>query len=301
MSPDAHGNLSGQRLVILGCGYVGSELARQAVARGLRVTALTRNPVVAARLSAAGVEMVVAELASDGWHARIPAGAEFVLNCVSSGGGGIEGYRRSYVGGMQSLLAWARTAPVGTLVYTGSTSVYPQGGGVVVDETASTEGAGETARLLLEAEGMLGAGEAAARRRFVLRLAGIYGPGRHHLLDQLRNGAQEIAGRGDHRLNLIHRDDIVGAIWAAFTALPKVTGGIFNVTDDQPATKAEIAGWLAAKIGVPPPSFTGGPGSGRRPVTPDRVISNEKLKAGLGWRPEFPSFREGYARILGAQ
>lgn len=309
MSTDAHGNLSGEHLVVFGCGYVGSELARQAVAQGMGVTALTRNPETAAGLSAAGVEAVVAELASDEWHARIPGGASFVLNCVSSGDGGVDGYRRSYVEGMHSILAWARGGPVGTLVYTGSTSVYPQGGGAVVDETAPTEGASETARVLLEAEALLNAGEAVGaaaaltagcRRRFVLRLAGIYGPGRHHLLDQLRGGAGEIPGRGDQRLNLIHRDDAVAAIWAVFTAPPAVTGEIFNVADDRPGTRDEIVTWLAAKIGVPAPRCTGESGSGRRAVSPDRIISNEKLKARLGWRPVFPSFREGYAHILRA-
>lgn len=301
MSPDAHGNLSGRRLVILGCGYVGSELARQAVARGMKVSALTRNAVAAAELSAAGVETVTTDLAGDDWHARIPGGAEFVLNCVSSGGRGVENYRRSYVDGMRSALAWARRGPVGTFVFTGSTSVYPQGGGAIVDETASTDGAGETARVLLEAEALLASSvPSACARWFVLRLAGIYGPGRHHLLDQLRAGATEIAGRGDHRLNLIHRDDIVAAIWAAFTAPPAVAGEIFNAADDGAATKVEIAAWLTGKIRVPAPRFTGVSGTARRTVTPDRVINNGKLRSRLGWRPAFPTFREGYAGILGA-
>lgn len=283
--------------MVFGCGYVGAEAARQAVARGARVTALTRNDAKADALRAGGVEVVVADLASGDWHGRVAGGADWVLNCVSSGGGGLEGYRQSYVAGMGSVLAWAKArGPVGTIVYTGSTSVYPQGGGVVVAETAPTDGGGERPRILLEAEDLLRGNDGATARWFVLRLAGIYGPGRHHLLEQLRAG--EVAGRGDYRLNLIYRDDVVAGIWAAFGAEADVPNGIFNLADDGAATKAAMVGWLAARLGVPEPRFTGEPVSGRRAVTPDRVIANTKAKAVLGWRPAFPSFREGYEKIL---
>ncbi len=282
--------------MILGCGYVGGEMARQAVIRGLRVTALTRNAAKADLLRSAGVEVVVAELAGDAWHTRIPGGADFVLNCVSSGGGGVEGYRRSYVEGMRSILGWAQRGPAGTFIYTGSTSVYPQGGGAVVDEAASTAGAGDTAQVLLEAEMLLRNDAGACARWFILRLAGIYGPGRHRLLDQVRAG--EVGGRAQDHLNLIHRDDSCAAIWAALLAPPEQKDAVFNVADDAAATRAEITGWLAARLGVPPPRFTDAPGTGRRATTPDRIIANARLKQALGWRPAFPSFREGYAALL---
>jgi nucleoside-diphosphate-sugar epimerase len=291
-------SLPGQRLVIFGCGYVGTAVAAAAVARGARVTALTRNEAKAAALRASGVEVVVADLADAAWHARIAGGAELVLNCVSSGGGGLDGYRRSYVDGMASVLAWAGAAGgVGTLVYTGSTSVYPQDGGVRVDETAPTAGGGERAELLLRAEALLWkAGPAVCARRFVLRLAGIYGPGRHYLLDQVRAG--EVAGLGDHHLNLIHRDDIVAAVLACAAAPATVADRTFNLADDGAARKHEIVGWVAAQLGLPVPRFTGAPAGGRRAVTPDRIIVNAAAKAALGWRPRYPTYREGYASLL---
>ncbi len=297
MTLAAYGNFSGKHLVIFGCGYVGAAVAREAVDRGARVTALTRNEAKAVALRAEGVEVVVADLASDAWHGRIAGGVDIVLNCVSSGGGGIEGYRRSYVAGMESVVAWARAQrEVGTIIYTGSTSVYPQGGGVRVDETAPTDGTGERALILVEAENVLRASDGACGRWFVLRLAGIYGPGRHHLLEQARSG--EVAGRGDYHLNLIFRDDIVAAVGAVWAAGPEVASGVFNVADDGAATKAEIVAWLAGQLGVGAPRFTGEPAAGRREVTPDRVIANAKIKTVLGWRPRFPSFREGYGKIL---
>jgi nucleoside-diphosphate-sugar epimerase len=298
MSPFAQGNVSGKRLVIFGCGYVGSELARQGRARGWRVTALTRNEERAAALHAAGVETVAADLAEDGWHARIAGGADAVVNCVSSGGGGLDGYRHSYRDGMASVLAWARArGAAGTFVYTSSTSVYPQDGGAEVAETAPTDaGTSERAQVLLAAENLLRENRGACARWFILRLAGIYGPDRHHLLAQVRAG--EVAGCGDHRLNLVHRDDICAAVWAALTAPPGVADEIFNVADDGAARKDAIAGWLARRLGVPPPRFTGASAAGRRAVTPDRVIVNARIRRMLGWSPRYPSFRDGYETIL---
>jgi nucleoside-diphosphate-sugar epimerase len=305
MSTNAPGNLSGKRLVVFGAGYVGGELAKQAVEAGARVTALTRNEEKARAFSAEGIEAVVADLASDAWHGRIAGGADFVVNCVSGGGAGIDGYRRSYLGGMKSVAAWlATTGGAGAAVYTSSTSVYPQDGGVRVDETAAVDCEGERPRVLVEAEESLLGLPKSTGRRTVLRLGGIYGPGRHHLLEQVRSG--EVAGRGDHHLNLIHRDDICGAIWSALMAddggreAGAADGEIFNVADDGAAPKSEIVNWLAGKLGLPAPVFSGAPAAGRRAVTPDRIIDNAKIKRVLGWRARYASFREGYAAILGA-
>ena len=114
-------------------------------------------------------------------------------------------------------------------------------------------------------------------------------------MDQLRDGSGEVAGHGEHRLNLIHRNDIAGAVWAAFDGGAE---GVFIVADDGAAAKIEVTAWLAMKLGMARPRFTGEPATGRRRVTPDRVIANDKIKRVLGWRPVYPSFREGYAAIL---
>ncbi|MFH1498406.1 MAG: NAD-dependent epimerase/dehydratase family protein, partial [Verrucomicrobiota bacterium] len=228
-------------LVVLGAGYVGGELARRAAAAGMRVTALTRNPARAAQLAACGVHTVIADLATLDWHDRVPADADLVLNSVASGGGGLPGYQHSYVEGLRSILAWSRrTARPGHLIYTGSTSVYPQGDGARLDESAPTiaPGLDEPAAVLRTAE------QRALDwpgRATVLRLAGIYGPGRHHLLDQLRTTPPPatLPGAGGHHLNLIHRDDICGGCWAAWAA-DNTTAGTFNLADDGAATRAEV-------------------------------------------------------------
>lgn len=297
MVPAAHGKNSSNRLVVLGAGYVGGQLAREAKSRGFEVVALTRNPAKAAGLREEGIQVVEADLAEMDWHARMPAKVDLVLNAVSSGGGGLEGYRHSYVAGMESVMSWVRQSRPKILVYTGSTSVYPQDGGIEVDETAATGPADERAALLLEAERIALQGMSPLLRVFVLRLAGIYGPGRHHLLDQIRAG-EALAGAGDRRLNLVHRDDICGAIWRCFSAPPAVGGGIFNVVDDEPARRAEVAAWMAGRLGLPEPVFDVSLPGRRRAAMPDRIIRNGKLRTILGWQPRYPGYRAGYETLL---
>lgn len=286
------------RLLIFGCGYVGTAVAEAAMAAGWGVTALTRNPAKAAALADRGITPVVADLERDAWHDRVASAPEFMVNCVSSGGGGVESYTRSYLQGMESIVRWRRRGglPSGTMVYTSSTSVYSYGGGMRVDESMPAKPATERSRILAETEATLAAARSWWSRVFTLRLAGIYGPERTYLVEQVRRG--EIAGVGDHHLNLIHRDDIVGAVMACLMAPPAVAGGVFNTVDDYPTPKEVVVSWLAEQLGVPTPRFTGEPHPGRNAVTPDRVIVNRALKAAVGWAPRYPTFREGYGTLL---
>jgi nucleoside-diphosphate-sugar epimerase len=296
MNPDAHGKFSARHLVIVGCGYVGRAVAQLALSRGIHVTALTRNPQTAALLHADGIKVVIADLASATWHERMPAAPDYVVNCVSAGGGDLGSYRRSYEAGMTSLLTWARRdGGVDTLVYTSSTSVYPQSGGAIVGETAAISAVTDRSSVLISTEQLLENSAGAVRRWFILRAAGIYGPDRHHLLDQVRSGT--VAGAGDARLNLVHRDDLVAAIWRCLEAPAERANDIFNVVDDAPAPKREVVSWLAGRAGLPLPVFSGVPTRGRS-LSLDRVITNAKLKATLGWTPSYPTFREGYAPML---
>lgn len=296
--------LHGRHLIIFGCGYVGTALAQAAKRSGARVTALTRNHAAAEALRRSGVaEVCVADLAAGDWHARMPSDVDLAVVCVSSGGGGTDGYRSSYVDGMRSVLHWTagRNRPLETLLYTSSTSVYPQGGGEVIDETKATEGGSERARILMEAENQLRAAPpTACLRSFILRLAGIYGPGRHHLLDQLRTGAGTLPGSPGTRLNLAHRDDIVAAILACLGSPMAAGCRTYNVADGRPSTRREVADWLCGQLGRSPVRFTGGTTGAHRDggETPDRIIASARLQAESGWRPRHGDFRSGYADLL---
>ena len=157
---------------------------------------------------------LTAKIQEDSWHSQLDLRQDYVVNCVSAGGGGLEGYRTSYLEGMKSILKWAGLEHSANFVYTGSTSVYPQTDGQTVDEKSSTEGTSESGSILLETEELL-MEYSPFKNAAILRLGGLYGPNRHYLLNMLREGITEIPGRGDLQLNLLHLEDAASAVFAA--------------------------------------------------------------------------------------
>jgi nucleoside-diphosphate-sugar epimerase len=243
-------------VLILGCGYLGTALAQRLMSEGIRVGALTRNVQQGEYLKTLGLdEVVVEEIDSDAWHLQIKGEYKAVVNCVSSAGGGLAGYQKSYVAGQHSFLKWAQHQDLETVCYTSSTSVYPQDGGVWVDELALTEPASETAAILLEAERLILEAETLSSDRYVLRLAGIYGPQRHYMIDQLRLGTKVLPGDGKPNLNSIHRDDAVDAIVLLLRKRVGTGVEIFNVCDGEPIPKIELIQLLAVRMQCECPIF----------------------------------------------
>lgn len=292
-----------ESVIIFGCGYVGAALAKTLLQSGVRVGGLTRNAEKAAQLKSLGLsEVIIADLSDTAWHTELSGDYTAIVNCVSSAGGGLEGYRKSYVEGQRSILKWAHDRTIQTYLYTGSTSVYPQDGGVDVDETADTAAAPPTGQVLCESERLLSNAADQFAAWYVLRLAGIYGPGRHYLLDMIRSGESVIAGSGDFYLNVIHRDDIVSAICTALMQPQPELSGIYNLADNQPATKTEMVTWLANKLNRPAPRFDPTQISSRLQRRggrmPSRRILNRKFCTTFDWEPKYPDFRSGYNVLL---
>ena len=301
---DAQGKVfpagAGKRVAVLGAGYLGSALALEAALAGWKVKALTRNRDLAARLRDRGIETIVADLADAGWHGDFSEGADLAVVCVGAGAPDSEAYRRSYVGGMTSVVGWSRSAALGMLIYTSSTSVYPQGAAdgeppPVIDESFPVAAGEERSGILVRSEAL--AREASAGRVVVLRLAGIYGPGRHSMLDLVRSGKARLPGAAGIPMNMIHRDDIVGAIGSAWNRTEPGTRGLFNVTDGAAATRAEVASWLASRLGRPAPEFDGSSETRRRPQR-NRIISNRRIRDTFGWEPLYSDFRVGFESII---
>jgi len=282
------------RVLILGCGYVGTPLGAVLVKQGHEVFGLRRRPGADAALAAVGIKPLAADITRLEELSRLPAGYDWVVNCVASSGGGAEDYRWVYLQGTGHLLEWLAASPPRKFVYTSSTSVYGQTDGSLVTETSSAEPAVETARVLVETEKALV--EAAERSGFpavVLRLAGIYGPGRGHWFKQYLSGMATIEGKGERVLNMIHRDDVVTAIVSSLRQ--GQPGRIYNVVDDEPVTQLDFFKWLSNRLGRALPPFAPRvlAGTGKRGTTNKRV-SNLRMKDELGWPLKYPTFREGY-------
>jgi nucleoside-diphosphate-sugar epimerase len=203
-----------------------------------------------------------------------------------------------YLQGTRNLVEWLQAAPPRKFVYTSSTSVYNQSDGTVVTETSPANPRTETGRVLVETESVLL--ESATQRGFpavILRVAGIYGPGRGYWFNQYVNGSAVIEGKGERVLNMIHRDDVAGAVMAALQHGQR--GEIYNAVDDEPVTQLGFFQWLSGSLRKPlPPFVPEDPASALKRGLTSKRVSNQRLKLGLGYQFKYPTFREGYAAEL---
>ena len=185
------------RVLIVGCGYVGLSLGAGLVRQGHEVSGLRRSTAAATEFAAAGIRPLGGDITRPETLARLQPDYDWVVHCVSASGGGAEEYRAIYIEGTRNLIAWLAARPPAKFVYTSSTSVYGQTDGSLVDEASPTEPEAETARILVEAEQLLL--EAAKQKRLpaiILRVAGIYGPGRGFWFKQFLSGDARIEGTG---------------------------------------------------------------------------------------------------------
>jgi len=287
--------LSDRDLVIFGCGYLGCTLAETAAKLGLHVHAVTRNPETARRLRRSGIAVFEGFLEDDGWHSAVPSAPACAVNCVGSFDRTVEGYHRSYVGGMESIARWSLNGAPGVLVYTSSTGVYGSASGDVDEETEPGP-LSEKSRILFEAERMVVDGGLAGRW-FILRLSGLYGPGRHQLLDRVRSGDSGLSREVDRRMNILHRNDACRAILDCLDAAPEIASQIFNVTSDVAANRREMIRWLSGHV-HPDINENAAPVIVCDRTVPDRVVSNRRIREVLGWRPRYPDYQAGYKAIL---
>jgi len=287
------------KIAVLGCGYVGAEFARQAKAAGHEVLGVVRSEASRDKLRAEGIAAEAFDLYSGDW-ALLPKQFDAVVYAASTGGGGPEAYALAYDVGVRRALSWARVVGAQAFVFTSSTGVYRQDDGRIVDEESVVGGA-PTADAILGGEGaVLSAGFARAR---VLRFGGLYGPGRHHLVDQLRRGDNVIGGRVDHFINYLHRDDAASSVLAALVAGP-LGPRVYNVGDGHPVTKETLACWIAERLGQPAPVFDPTAPAGPRVAKggrtqPSRIVATGRIRDELGWKPAFADVFAGLAPFLG--
>lgn len=154
------------------------------------------------------------------------------------------------------------------------------------------QGEGESAAIQPAAGGSRGCLPRQSFPAVILRVAGIYGPGRGHLFKQFLRGEAKIEGNGTRFLNMIHRDDLIGVILAALEN--GTPGEIYNAVDDEPVTQLNFFRWLAETLKKELPPFAPEEISRKRGVTSKRV-SNAKLRTELNYAFHFPDFRAGYA------
>ena len=289
------------RVLIVGCGYVGLPLGKELIRLGHKVFGLRRSLLAEAELIAAGLTPLHADITQPDSLQKLPGDFDWVVNCSASGGGGADDYRKVYLQGNRNLLTWLADSPTKKFVYTSSTSVYAQNDGSEVTEKSETEPAADTAKVLVETEKLLSS--AATERQFpavILRVAGIYGPGRGHAFKQFLRGEAKIEGDGARWLNMIHRDDLISIISAALER--GMPGEIYNAADNAPASQLEFFTWLAAELKRPlPPRIAADTEVWRKRGVTNKRVSNAKMRTELKYEFQYPDFRAGYAAEIARQ
>jgi nucleoside-diphosphate-sugar epimerase len=273
------------KLLVFGGGYTGLAIARAAAARGFDVTVTSRlAPVVPD-----GVRLVAFEAAGGAI-----AAAECVVSTVPP-----------EVDGDPVLVRWGdalRAAGLRWLGYLSTTGVYGDRGGGWVDEvTTPAPGSARSRRRLAAEEGWEAV--AAGRPLDLMRLAGIYGPGRS-ALDDVRGGRARGIVKPGHAFGRIHRDDIAAGVLAAI-ARPPLGTRVLHFTDDAPAESAAVLAEAARLLGLAAPpsvSFEAAWAEmsemARSFWAENRRVSCTATKAALGIAWRYPDYRFGLEAIL---
>jgi len=271
------------RVLIAGCGYVGSRLAGLLVESGAEVFALRRRPSA----DLLGVTTLCADLTDPETLATLPRSLDAVVFCPSPSSPDFHGYSRIFIDGLRNLTEAlsAHERPPGRLIFTSSTAVYGQSNGEWVDETSPTRPRRFNGKVLLEAEKLLHDGPLSG---CVMRLGGIYGPGRVRRIEQVRAGEVRLDPGAPHYTNRIHLEDAARSLVHLLTL--RSVAPVYLVTDNEPAPDNDVLRFIAAELGLPEPPMAESPTprrSGSKRCRNDRLIAS-------GYRLAYPSYRDGY-------
>ena len=277
-------------IVIAGCGDLGIETGLRFVAEGHRVVGLRRRGEL--------VPLPLVGRSVDLRHevAPIDPGTDVVVVALAAGSRDVDEYRATYVDGLRNVLDGIdASGSDARVIVVSSTAVYDVDDGSTVTEATPAVAATPTAGVLLEAESLL---RERAPGALLVRLSGVYGPGRERLIDQVRSGSARLAPGVSPHTNRIHRDDAAAAL--VHLATLDEPAPTYLVTDDEPARLDDVYAFLAAELGAPePPRDEDAEASGRQGAGNKR-LSNALLRS-TGWTPRFPSFREGYRAVIAGE
>lgn len=282
-------------LFCFGLGYSAAALASRLTAEGWRISGTSRSPDGVARLRAAGHDGLA--FAGDARSPDVARTIALASHVLVSAPPDIDGdpVLRHHAGDLATApgLCW--------IGYLSTVGVYGDHGGGWVDEDTEPRPATTRSRLRLAAEDQWrDFAVRTGRHLFVLRLSGIYGPGRN-ALENLQDGTARRIIKPGQVFNRIHVADIGSACQAMMQ--PGAAPGTYNVTDDEPAPPQDVVAYAAGLLGVAVPpeqpyddavmtamarSFYG----------ENKRVSNRKLRQTLGVQLAYPTYREGLRALL---
>jgi nucleoside-diphosphate-sugar epimerase len=291
----------GPAVFIVGCGDVGARVARIWAARGGRVAALARSAESAARLARLGIEPVRGDLDDPGTLRGIPTRGAFLYYLAPPPESGESDPR---------VRAFLAAIPPGEepakAVYASTTAVYGDNGGAWVTEETPAAPASARGKRRLDAEGaFLAWGRERGVPVVILRVSGIYGPGRLPV-SAVRRGDPVIREGEAPWTNRIHADDLAAACAAA--AERGRDGAVYNVADGSPGSITQYYNAVADLLGLPRPPEVGME-EARRSMSPgmlsylseSRRLDVRRMREELGVTPRYPDLAAGLPSCIGGE
>ncbi len=280
-----------EKIVIVGCGYIGTRVARLWKGSGAQVTCLVRTPEKAVALTAQGYQVQVASFDEPGDICPPDVSGSMLYYLVPPPGGGIADTRaRNFISRLQQRPE--------KIVYMSATSVYSETKGGIVTEASETLPASAMGKRRLDAEGVfLEYGTANNVPVVILRVSGIYGPGRLPVM-QVSQGQPLLSEEESGPSNRIHADDLADICLSA--ADRGRAGEIFNVSDGHPSSMTCYFNACADLLGYPrQPQVS--LDEARRVMSPlmlayvteSKIVDNNRMLERLKIQLRYPTMHEG--------
>ena len=284
-----------QKVFIAGCGYIGERIAKSCRESGAGVICMVRSPEHAALLESSGYTTIVSSLDAPATLPSLNLSGSILFYLVPPPGGGITDSRaRNFIAHVSEIDTFAK------IVYVSATSVYGNTGRDVVTEGSPAIPDSAMGKRRLDAEtAFLEYGAARNVSVVILRVSGIYGPGRLPLM-QISQGQPLLNEDESGPSNRIHADDLTAVCIAA--ALHGVPGDIFNVSDGHPSSMTSYFNACADALGLPrQPQVTRD--EARQAMSPlmfsyvnqSRVVDNSRMLERLNVKLRFATLAEGLA------
>lgn len=278
------------RLFVFGLGYSATAAVRLLKDRFTWIGATTRSAAKADAMRADGIDSFVFDgsVPSAGVRDALKTTTHVLVSIGTTDGEGNPDpvLRRHGVDFMLGVRPFS-------LVYLSTVGVYGDHGGAWVDERTRCRPASARSIARMEAEaGWTRIGEETGTRVSILRLSGIYGPGRNGFVNLAEGSAKRLVKPGQV-FNRIHVDDIAQAVGRCFDTGAR---GIYNITDDEPAPPQDVVAYAASLMGVEPPPEQDFATATLSPMArsfygENKRVSNGKSKRELGMEYAYPDYR----------
>lgn len=282
-------NSAPAKVLIVGYGDLGSEVARQLAHEGLNVTGVRRSSNVSADHSGSNaIQIVAADVTKPELLTALnDVQPDIVIYCVAASGQTDAEYKSAYVDGLRNVLATQKgNSQLKHVFFVSSTRVYGQDTQAVLDESVPALPADFGGHRLLEAEHLL---QTLSCGTTILRLSGIYGPGRLRMLNLAKS--PDNWPKQNVWSNRIHRDD--AAAFMVFLIQQVLAGNTiqhcFIVTDSSPVPQYEVLSWLATELRAGKPE--------QIPASGGKRLSNKSMLE-TGFKLQYPDYKAGYRTLL---